>query len=121
MPDSGAVGHTPTQGGGFQTRWPDTTLGKWSLWLAVAFLAMFVVNSAFVGVFGQSNDAVLNEFSRTYLPFYGIALMLTGAATGVLALLAIVRQRERSIVTLITLAPLLFVVVFLLGEFLLPH
>lgn len=108
-------------GGGFTTRMPETRLGKVSFWLAIAFAVGFVLNMGLVGVVGTSTDAVVDEFARTYLPYWGVALMSTGFAAGVVAVLAILRQHERSIVTLLTVVPALFVIVFLLGEFLMPH
>jgi hypothetical protein len=102
-------------------RFPTTRLGKWSFWLAVAFIVGFGINSMLVGVVGTSTDATVNEFSRTYLPFWGIALFTCGAAAGVLGLIAMLKSKERSVFTLLAVLPLLFVAVFLLGELLVPH
>jgi len=106
---------------GFDAKLPTTTLGKWSMWLAVAFVVMFAVNTVFVGVFGTSTDPAWRAFSSTYLPFFGIALMLCGLSSGVVGIVGILRQGERSLITLLTVVPALFVIVFLLGEFLVPH
>ncbi len=106
---------------GFNTRLPTTQLGKWSMWLALAFVAMFAVNSIFVGAFGTSTDPGWRAFSSTYLPYYGIGMFAIGFVAGVVGLVAILRQKERSLITLLTIVPTLFVTMFLLGEFLVPH
>ncbi len=106
---------------GFNTKLPVTTLGKWSMWIAVAFIVMFAINTVFVGALGTSTDPGWQVFSSTYLPYYGIGMLAVGFAAGVVGLVAILKQRERSLVTLLTIVPALFVVVFLLGEFLVPH
>lgn len=115
----------PTTGvsgsGGFVTRMPDTRLGRIAMWLALAFVVGFALNIGIVAVVGESIDPTVNEFSRTYLPYWGVTLMGTGFVSGIVALFAIFREHERSIVTLLTVVPTLFVVMFLLGEFLLPH
>lgn len=115
----------PTTGvsgsGGFVTRMPDTRLDRIAMWLALAFVVGFALNIGIVAVVGESVDPAVNEFSRTYLPYWGVTLMGTGFVSGIVALFAIFKERERSIVTLLTVVPTLFVVMFLLGEFLLPH
>ena len=105
----------------FNTKLPVTALGKWSMWIAVAFIVMFAINAVFVGALGTSTDPGWQAFSSTYLPFYGIGMLAVGLAAGVVGLVAILKQKERSLITLLTILPALFVVVFLLGEFLVPH
>ena len=57
---------------------PTTKLGRWSMWLAAAFIVMFAINSVFVGTLGTSTNEAANAFSRTVLPFYGIAMLMVG-------------------------------------------
>lgn len=119
-----SIKHPTTEtdsGNGFTTKLPVTTLGKWSMWLGIAFVIGFMINSAMVGIVGTSTDAAVNEFSRTYLPYWGVALFSCGFAAGVVGLVAILKDKERSLVTLLTLVPMLFVVMFLIGEFAVPH
>lgn len=106
---------------GFVTRMPETRLGRIAMWLALAFAVGFALNIGIVAVVGESIDPAVNEFSRTYLPYWGVTLMGTGFVSGIVALFAIFKEHERSIVTLLTVVPTLFVVMFLLGEFLMPH
>jgi len=58
---------------------------------------------------------------QVVLPFYGIGMLLVGLAAGIVGLIAIIKQQERSWLVWIAILPLLFVVFLLLGEFLVPH
>ena len=100
---------------------PTTRLGRWSMWLAVAFIVMFAINTVFVGVFGTTTNETMNAFSRDVMPFYGIAMLLVGATAGVVGLLSNIRNHERSWVVWATLLPMAFVLFFLIGEFAAPH
>lgn len=91
------------------------------MWIAVAFLVGFAINVAMVPIVGMSTNPAVNEFSRTYLPYWGIGLLASGFVAGALGLIAILRDKERSVVTLLTLVPMAFVTMLLLGEFLVPH
>ena len=65
-----------------------------------------------------SGDA---PWQHTLLPFYGVFMMLCGLASGVVGLIAILRNHERSWLVWLTILPGVFVLFFLLGEFLVPH
>jgi uncharacterized membrane protein YoaK (UPF0700 family) len=110
-----------SSGGGFNTKLPSTTLGKWAMWLAVAFVVGFMINSALVGIIGTSTNAAVNDFSSTYLPYWGVALFACGFVAGVVGLVAMIKDKERSLITLLTVVPMLFVIMFLIGEFTFPH
>lgn len=97
-------------------RRPSTRLGWWSIALAVVFVVLSVVNSA---VFMRLTvDA---PWRQTILPFYGIAMMACGLAAGIVGLLALVRQHEHSLFVWLALVVGLGTIVFLVGEFLVPH
>jgi succinate dehydrogenase hydrophobic anchor subunit len=100
---------------------PTTKLGRWSMWLAVAFIVMFAINSVFVGVLGTSTNETVNAFSRTFMPFYGIGMLMVGTSAGVVGLISIIKDHERSWVAWATLLPLAFVLFLLVGEFTTPH
>lgn len=112
---------TETPGGGFTAKMPMTRLGRISMWLGVAFAIGFGINTGITAVVGTSTNPAVNEFSRTYLPFWGVSLFGCGFAAGTVGLVAILKDRERSVITLLTLVPMLFVMMFVLGEFLVPH
>jgi hypothetical protein len=94
---------------------PSTRLGWWSVALAATFLALFTINSA---VFMQLSEA---PWQPMVLPFYGIAMLLCGLAAGIVGLIAVIRQRERSWLVWLTILPGLLVLFLVLGEFLVPH
>ena len=100
---------------------PTTKLGRWSMWLAVAFIVMFAINSVFIGAFGASTDETVNAFSRTVMPFYGIGMLMAGASAGAIGLISIIKDHERSWVAWATLLPLALVLFLLIGEFMTPH
>lgn len=95
---------------------PHTKLGWWAVWLGVAFVVLFLINS-FVFM-PSSSDA---PWRQVILPFYGIFMLLCGLASGVVGLIAVIRQQERSWAVLLTLLPGLWVLFMLVGEFLFPH
>jgi hypothetical protein len=95
---------------------PQTTLGWWAAWLGIAFAVLFLINS-FVFM-PSSSDAA---WRHLILPFYGIFMLLCGLAAGIVGLVAVIRQHERSWLVWLTLLPGLLVLFLLLGEFLFPH
>jgi hypothetical protein len=60
-------------------------------------------------------------FGWMFLPGGAGLSFLCGLAGGIVALIAIIRQHERSWVLWLALLPMLNVFIFLLGEFLIPH
>ena len=100
---------------GFLKR-PTTRPGWWAVGLAITFVVMNIVNSA---VFMRLPEDV--SWRRTVLPFYGIFMILCGLAPLVLALIAIIRNHERSWLVWFTLVPGVSTFLFILGEFLVPH
>jgi hypothetical protein len=46
---------------------------------------------------------------------------ICGLVGGVLALVAVIRQHERSWLVFLSILPFLWVLLFILGEFLVPH
>jgi uncharacterized membrane protein len=95
---------------------PSTQLGWWAVGLAIAYNAMSMVNSA---VFMRLSVDV--PWRQTILPFYGIFMMLCGLAAFVVAVIAILRNHERSWLVWLSLLSGAFPLLFILGEFLVPH
>ena len=95
---------------------PSTRLGWWAVGLVIAFIVISIVNSA---VFMRLSEDV--PWRQTILPFYGIFMMLCGLAAFVAALVAILRNHERSWLVWLTLLPGASALLFVLGEFLVPH
>ena len=98
------------------TEKPHTRLGRWAVGLGILFVVLFLINS-FVFM-PTSSDA---PWRQVVLPFYGIFMLLCGLAAGVVGLIAVIRQHERSWLVWLTLLPGLLVLFLVLGEFLVPH
>lgn len=97
-------------------RLPSTSLGWWALGLGIAFVLLFSLNTF---VFMPLQVSV--PWQMALLPFYGIFMLLSGLASSVTGLIAILRKKERSVFVWLTLIPGTFVVFLLMGEFLVPH
>jgi hypothetical protein len=95
---------------------PGTRLGWWAVGLGVAFVVMWIINSI---LFMPASVEI--PWRQLVLPFYGIFMMLCGFAAGIVGLIALIWRHERSWLVWLTLIPGLFVLVFILGEFLVPH
>ncbi len=95
---------------------PSTRLGWWAVGLAIAFIIMSFINSA---VFMRLSENA--SWRQTILPFYGILMMLCGLAAFVVGLMAFIRSHERSWLVWLTLLPGASALLFVLGEFLVPH
>lgn len=95
---------------------PHSKLGWWSVRLGVGFVVLFLINS-FVFI-PSSSDA---PWRHVILPFYGIFMLLCGLGAGVVGLIAVLRQHERSWLIWLMIVPGLFVLFLLVGELLFPH
>lgn len=105
----------------FSSDLPTTRLGKWSMWLLFAFVALFALDMVFIAVFGRAADPGMRAFSETYLPYFGFAFLGVAFASGITGIIAMAKDHERSFMMLIAMLPLAFATVLLLGELLLPH
>ena len=97
-------------------QWPVTRLGQWAAVLAAVFVILFLLN-AFVFM-PLNTDA---PWQRILLILYGFAMLACGLASGITGLIAVVRQRERSLWVGLPFLLGLFVLFLILGEFLVPH
>lgn len=79
------------------------------------FLALYSFSAA---VFWRMPEQVS---WRPLLIFYGIVMLLVGLASGIVGLIAVIRRGERSWLVWLTTLLGLQVLIFLLGEFLVPH
>jgi len=81
---------------------PGTQLGWWTIGLAIAYF-------------------VLMPMWRFMGPLGAWPAFICGAAAGVVGLIAVFQQKERSWLVYLAILPLLLVLAFFLGEFLIPH
>jgi hypothetical protein len=118
MSNTGAV--IPTQSGhpqrGFDSKLPSTKLGRASMWIALGFLAMALLSMVVIAPRGMSTDPAWTRFSATYLPYWAIALVVVGSAAGVVGLVAILKDKERSILTLFATIIGLGMIAFVLAD-----
>jgi hypothetical protein len=80
---------------------PHTKLGWWAVGLAIARVPLM--------------------WGWMFLPGGALLSFLSGLAGSILALIAILRQKERSWAVCLALMPGLFTIFFFIGEFLFPH
>lgn len=95
---------------------PSTRSGWWAVGLAVTYAGMGIINST---VFMRLPEDV--SWRQTILPFYGILMMLCGLSAGVVALFAVIRNRERSWLVWLTIVQWVFTLALVIGEFLIAH
>lgn len=79
-------------------------------------MIFYIVNAA---VFMPSTVEI--PLRQVVLSFYGIFMLACGLAAGVVGLIAVMRRHERSCFVWLTVLLGLLVLVFVLGEFLVPH
>ncbi len=80
---------------------PSARLGWWAVGLAAASIVLILAWSI--------------------LPGGAILGFICGLVGGVLALIAVIRQHERSWLVFLSILPLFWVLFFILGEILIPH
>jgi len=90
---------------------PHTRLGWWSVWLEVVFIVMFIIN---VAVLLLLTDETF--WRGSILPFYAITMLLCGLAGGVVGLVTVIRQHERSSLVWLAILTGLFVLLLVLNE-----
>lgn len=92
---------------------PRTSLGRWAMWLVVAYLVMFYGNY-WLGMSG-----VVPPSARVVSIVVSIASLIAGFAAGALAVIAMISERERSWVLWIASLVMVNVLLLLVGEFVL--
>lgn len=95
---------------------PVTQMGRCAGGLALLFLSMFFINGLVMT--RTTSDA---PWRQSVLPFFGIAMVGCGLASGALGWLAILRHSERSWLAWLGASYGVFMLFLLLGEFLIPH
>jgi hypothetical protein len=97
---------------------PKTSLGKWSVGLIAAFilfLALFII----LVVSGQRGDEAF--FSNLLLTVPMLLAGTCGVAAFVTGLIGVIKSKERSILVFLAIFVGFDILVFCLGEFLVPH
>jgi hypothetical protein len=99
---------------------PQTRLGWWAIGLAATFVVLLIFGVVvfeilLVDVLGMDQQT---QWEGVVLPFYSITALLSGLCGGVVGLIALLRQHERSWLVWLALVPGLAALVFFIGEFL---
>lgn len=114
--DSGVPGIATTSIQPLMTRilgWPRTRIGWRSIWLGVAFMILWIINSMVLIPF----SAALH-IPQLVLSSFTILMLLCGLAAIIVGLIAIIIRHERSWLILLAILPGLYVFLSLLIELL---
>ena len=98
-------------------RRPGTLPGWWAVGLITAFFALLLINLPNI----LNSSATQPAWVQIAIPIYEIANLLCGLGALVLGWFAILRRGERSWLVFLSILPGLILIVFLLGELILPH
>ena len=94
---------------------PKTSLGRWSVGLAAAFILLSILFAVLTGLGGVGPGPVAPIVIATVI--FGIS----GIAAFVTGLISIIKSRERSILVFLAVIVGLLVLIFCLGEVIFPH
>lgn len=99
---------------------PKTTLGKWSVWLGLAFLVLIFIGPTLDATFYKSVTAGDTIFEDLVVrPFLAIPMLL-GIASGILAfvlgLTALIKYKERAFLVYLSTILGALLLVFVIGD-----
>ncbi len=93
---------------------PKTVLGKWSFYLAIAFVVLMIAPWFLSRIISEAIG----------IPFgfsFGMLSILSGIAALVTGIISTLKQKERSILVFLAIIIGFFALVFIIGEFVIPH
>ncbi|MGB8707594.1 MAG: hypothetical protein WCD72_06590 [Dehalococcoidia bacterium] len=97
---------------------PKTSWGKWSVGLIAAFILFFALFLILVAS-GQRGGETF--FSNLWLTVPMLLAGTCGVAAFVTGLISVIKSKERSILVYLAILIGLYILVFCLGEVLVPH
>jgi len=97
---------------------PKTRLGKWSIWLIIAFILLFTTFQLLVAS-GQRGGATF--FSNLVLSVPMLIAGISGISAFFTGIIGIIKSKERSVLTFVATIIGFFILFFVLGELLFPH
>lgn len=104
---------------------PKTTSGKWSIGLIVAMPILFFIGTSLANSLYQSIPAgqtLLSDIAlRPVLALSALAAMAAGISAFITGLLALTRQKEKSLLVYLSTAIGALLILFLAGELISPH
>lgn len=102
---------------------PKTKLGKWSVRLIIVFFGLFIFVQIIAAV-GRSQGAFDSDSFNIYqllIPITIIPAGICGIAAFLTGIISVVKSKERSVFVFLVTAIGFFVLLFILGEILVPH
>lgn len=96
---------------------PSTKLGWWAMGLAIGWVVLNLGISAIINIRSRMPATDGSPFAMNF----GFLMLLVGLASGIVALIAILRKHERSWLVWAALLPGLNTIVLIIGEFAFPH
>lgn len=101
---------------------PGTKLGRTACWIVLGSIVLFAASqSAMLSVEALTGATSVEGIPRVILIGLSLTSFALGLTAGVVAAVAVVRKHERGALVYATMVPGLLIIVFLLGEFLVPH
>ena len=102
---------------------PKTRLGKWSVRLIVVFFLLFILVQIIAAV-GRSQGVFDSDSFNAYqilIPITIIPAGICGIAAFFTGIISIIKSKERSVLVFLTTVIGFLVLIFVLGEILVPH
>lgn len=104
---------------------PKTILGKWSLGLIVTMPVLFIIGMSFTNLLYESMSAgntILEDISkRPALALTMLAAFISGISAFIIGLIAVLRQKERSLSVYVAIIIGALLILFIMNEILFPH
>jgi flagellar biosynthesis protein FliQ len=97
---------------------PKTRLGRWSIWLIIAFILLLISFQLLV-ISGQRGGDTF--FSNLVLSIPMLLAAISGISAFFTGIIGIIKSKERAVLVFVATIIGLFILVFVLGEFLVPH
>jgi hypothetical protein len=97
---------------------PKTRLGRWSIWLIIAFILLLISFQLLV-ISGQLGGDTF--FSNLVLSIPMLLAAISGISAFFTGIIGIIKSKERAVLVFVATIIGLFILVFVLGEFLVPH
>ena len=98
--------------------WPETKLGKWSVWLIIAMAALVGVFFIFIALGERGGDTF---FSNLYLTIPMMCAGISGIASFVTGLIGIIKDRDFSVLIFVPTIIGFLVLLYIIAEFAFPH
>ena len=97
---------------------PKSTLGRWSVGLTISLILFFVLFQLLVASGQRGGEKFFDNLALT-IPI--LTAGICGVSAFITGIMAIIKSKERSVLVFLTTTIGFFVLVFWLGEFVLPH